>query len=281
MKAKFLPLFAMLFLSDGSGQAAVRTFEVKSRVPVHEDRRHYETVKHNYGFRVEIISDEDGVKAESLREGRPLVTARKGERYSIRLYNPLPVRVAVNLSVDGLNSITGKPSGIADGTKWIIDANSFITIRGWQVGADQARRFFFTDKPASYAAWRGEKVGKDLAANCGVIGAAYFWSRKELESYYDQYPIYRPSTRYSQSQARGAAEDAAKPSPSAPAEAQRAGTGMGEREAHPTIQVDFRYDAGMYRVSDAVLIYYDFERNRRPDPFPDLSFAPEMPENGR
>ena len=55
----------------------------------------------------------------------------------------------------------------------------------------------------------------------------------------------------------------------------------GERESHPTTQVAFNYDTGMYRASQAVLIYYDFRKpTPAPNPFPGLSYAPEMPAIG-
>jgi hypothetical protein len=238
------------------------------------------------------------VKVEASKNGRPYVTAQKGENYSVRLYNPLPVRVAVNLTVDGLNSITGKPSGIADGEKWMIDPYSTVTIPGWQVNGGESRRFFFTNKPKSYAKWQGDNLGKDLAANCGVIGAAYFWNQGELDQYYESHPQYRytqnyyPMDRaqgYDHSVAKKSRSlDAAAPAASGmgamkeemrpePAPQEQAGTGMGERESHPTYQVSFTYDRGMYHPSQAVIIYYGFAETPGPNPFPDSDFAPEMP----
>jgi len=205
----------------------------------------------------------------------------------VRLYNPLPVRVAVNLTVDGLNSITGKPSGISDGEKWIIDPYSSATIPGWQVSGEEARRFFFTEKPKSYAKWRAEGMGMDLSANCGVIGAAFFWNQGELDRYYDSHPIYRMTQhKYSLSKKEGFNTPSA-----APASAERAidmdmikkepqeqaGTGMGENESHPTVRVEFDYDTGMYSLSQALVIYYGFARVTSPNPFPAIGFAPEMP----
>lgn len=127
-------LVALLALAASSTQAAEKNFNVKYRFAIMEDGGLiHEIRRQNYGFRVEIVNDAEGVKSEGSKNGYPFVTASKGERYSVRLTNPLPVRVAVNLTVDGLNSITGKPSGIADGEKWMIDPYSSITIPGWQV----------------------------------------------------------------------------------------------------------------------------------------------------
>ena len=302
---------SLIVLSALPAGAAVKDFRVKYLQSIYEDGVLNRQARHNpLGFRVEIVSDNEGVKAESSRDGRPFVAASPDERYSVRLYNPLPVRVAVNLTLDGLNSISGKPSGISDGQKWVIDPYSSVTIPGWQVSGGEARRFFFTEKHGSYAKWRGDMTGKDLAANCGVIGAAYFWNQAELDQYYAEHPIYRtsqkpkpyPYDRYidnvspvkgtgsfsmdSSDRAGNAPAPAASGAmvdqsemaePRAQMKKEKAGTGMGERGSHPTYEVDFRYDTGMYDVSQAVVIYYDFARTRTPDPFPDLSFAPEMP----
>jgi hypothetical protein len=157
------------------------------------------------------------------------------------------------------------------------------------VNGEEARRFFFTEKPKSYAQWRGDELGKDLAANCGVIGAAYFWSQKELDAYYEAHPQYRyPVCAMPCLSAKGQAfhEKAfgassmsvgalAAPRPASPE--QQAGTGMGERESNPTQLVAFDFDTGMYRLSQAIVLYYDFAEVPTPNPFPALSYAPEMP----
>jgi hypothetical protein len=287
-------MVVLLAVLASNSMAAVKNNDVKyTQVIVEDGRSTHQAQRQSYGFRVEIISDNEGVKAETYKNGRPFITAAKGENYSVRIYNPLPVRVAVNLTVDGINSISGKPSGISDGHKWMIDAYSSVTIPGWQVSGGEARRFFFTDKPKSYAKWRGDSLGRDLAANCGVIGAAYFWNQQELNQYYETHPIYRTTYRpypytneYSK---KSKAFDSASGLAGAPAPApeamkdvraeepqEQAGTGMGERESHPTTQVNFEYNTGMYSLSQALVIYYDFAKVSSPNPFPDGGYSPEM-----
>lgn len=150
----------------------------------HQWRHNYQAVKSYKGrnFRMEIISDRSGRKLVGSRYGRPYVTAHPGEKYSIVLYNPLPVTVAVNLTIDGLNSISGAPSTPSGDRKWLIDPHSSIRIKGWQVSDQHGRRFYFTSKEASYASWRSNEWGSDLSVNCGVIGAAFFWSKKDLKA---------------------------------------------------------------------------------------------------
>jgi hypothetical protein len=289
---RWTPLCMAVLFQASAAQAAVQPFPILQRLAVLENgRMWHEPQRTPMSFQVDVISDSEGIKYETVRDGKPFVAAKPGENYSVRLYNPLPVRVAVNLTVDGLNSLTGKPSGISDGAKWLIEPFRFIEIRGWQVNANETRRFFFTDKPTSYAQWRGEHLGKDLEANCGVIGAAFFWSQKDLNHYYDDHPQIRYTQIYSPlaSQAAGLQNRAAtrksfgesraslSSDAAAIAEKQQAGTGMGTLESHPTELIDFNYDTGMYKARQAVLIYYDFVHEPPPNPFPDMNYAPEMP----
>jgi hypothetical protein len=299
MRFKNLPLAALLPLSVlgvSSVHAAVKDYDVNCRLAVIQDGQLiHESRRQAYGFSVEIISDDEGVKEETNRNGKPFVAAAEGENYSVRLTNPLPVEVAVNLTVDGLNSISGKPSGISDGEKWILEPNSSVTIPGWQVNGASARRFFFTDKPKSYAKWRGDSLGKDLSANCGVIGAAFFWSQTDLNRYFDEHPSYRysqnawahnnwfakkslcvPNVASNSLAAQGVPERDEEPL-AAPVPEQQAGTGMGDSESHPTYQVNFDYDRGMYQAAQAVVIYYDFAKAEEPNPFPDMAYAPQQP----
>ena len=248
------------------------TFEARTRV-VRGDSERYEVRPYTYYFRIEVLDDRTGLKREGVKDGKPFIEAVPEERYSVRLYNPLPVRVGVNLTVDGLSSISGRPAGPSKGKKWIIQPNSFVTIPGWQVSGDDTRRFFFTSKEASYAAWRSNTWGKDLSVNCGVIGAAYFWSKDDMADWLEEHPVYEPVYREEISGNESTRQKAAAPS----AERQDAGTGMGERESHPVRNVEFHFDTGMYRASQAVVIYYDFAPEPpRPRPFTE-DYAPEMP----
>ena len=54
-------------------------------------------------------------------DGRWYVEALKGREYAIRLRNPFPVRVAIALSVDGLNTIDARHTDAADARKWVLD----------------------------------------------------------------------------------------------------------------------------------------------------------------
>ena len=104
-------------------------------------------------------------------EGRWYVEARKGREYAIRLRNPYPVRVAVALSVDGLNTIDARETTAAGARKWVLGPYETVTISGWQTSQLEARRFEFTTEARSY----GQALGK--TANLGVISAVFFKER--------------------------------------------------------------------------------------------------------
>jgi hypothetical protein len=121
---------------------------------------------------------------EILVNGRPLdeyqargkryVEAIEGAEYEVRLRNTLPYRVAVALSVDGLNTIDARRTTAWNASKWIIEPYGTISIGGWQMSSQRARRFYFTSERDSY----GAKLGQ--TSNLGVISAIFFRERQPL-----------------------------------------------------------------------------------------------------
>ena len=106
-----------------------------------------------------------------LHDGRWYVEAFKGREYAIRLRNPYGVRVAVALSVDGLNTIDARHTTAPDARKWVLGPYETVTISGWQTSRTEARRFEFTTEEQSYA----QALGR--GANLGVISAVFFRER--------------------------------------------------------------------------------------------------------
>jgi hypothetical protein len=104
-------------------------------------------------------------------QGTTYIEAIKDKKYSIRISTPLGERVAVALSVDGLNTIDAKHTDASQAAKWILDPYESITISGWQVNDQQARQFYFTTEEKSY----GARLGK--TANLGLISAVFFRER--------------------------------------------------------------------------------------------------------
>lgn len=171
-------------------------------------------------------------------DGRWYVEALKGREYAIQLRNPYGVRVAVALSVDGLNTIDARQTSAREARKWVLDPYQTVTISGWQTSRTEARRFEFTTEERSY----GQALGK--TANFGVISAVFFKERVPEIRTLDE------SARL-QSQAPPA-------SPRADASAKReeyAATGMGRKTDHAVVDVRLNLEEA---PSHAVNIRYEF-----------------------
>lgn len=117
--------------------------------------------------RVELLVD-GRLAREYRRSDTTYIEARKNKEYSIRLSNDSGRRVAVALAVDGLNTIDAKRSSAADAAKWVLGPWEQITVTGWQVSSQHARRFVFTTEQKSYGAWLGK------TSDLGVIEAVVF-----------------------------------------------------------------------------------------------------------
>jgi len=123
------------------------------------------------GFEVQILVDGRPLEEYNAR-GKSYVEALAGAEYEVRIRNPLPYRVAVALSVDGLNSIDARHTTAWNASKWVIEPYGTINISGWQMSSERARRFYFTSERDSY----GAKLGQ--TSNLGVVSAVFFRERR-------------------------------------------------------------------------------------------------------
>lgn len=182
--------------------------------------------------------------------GRWYVEALKGREYAIRLRNPYPVRVAVALSVDGLNTIDARESTAADARKWVLGPYETVTISGWQTSQTEARRFEFTTEARSYA----QALGK--SANLGVISAVFFKERVRVLTSDPALERPAPAPRAESSARQDApASAAAGTSKHQKAVDEYAATGMGRRTDHAVEQVRMDLEDA---PSQAVNIRYEF-----------------------
>ena len=176
---------------------------------------------------VDIIVD--GARQPRYAQGgRWYVEARKGREYAIRLRNPYAVRVAVALSVDGLNTIDARATTAAHARKWVLGPYETVTISGWQTSQLEARRFEFTTEARSY----GQALGK--TANLGVISVVFFKERVPT--------IMRDTEKDDRGRRMPAPPSSAPVEEAASAAEKRvddefAATGMGRRTDHAVTQV--------------------------------------------
>ncbi len=241
-----------------------------------------------------MAMERDAYSMEILVDGRPLeeyhargrtyVEALENAEYSIRLTNRTGRRVAVALSVDGLNTIDARHTSAREGRKWILAPRQSIVLEGWQTASDTARRFYFTTEERSYGAWLGR------TDNLGLVSAVFFREQRPL-------PV-----PYSEGEARLRQEGAPAPSGAADrglGESKRraaeapsedlAATGIGREvrhrvrrvqfdpEEHPAAVIEMRYEYRDALVRLGVLPTADdpLARRERGRGFIDSGFAPD------
>jgi hypothetical protein len=172
---------------------------------------------------------------EYAHNGTTYIEAVRGRDFTIRLSNPTPYRVAVALSVDGLNTLDARHTDPWQAAKWVLAPYESVEIPGWQVSDETARHFYFTGERQSY----GAKIGK--TQNLGIIEAVFFRERRRYPvDDFSSGELHRrdaPPAPRSEAPAAGAM-----PMPQ-PSEAEGrlsddyAATGMGQRDDHSIEEV--------------------------------------------
>jgi hypothetical protein len=204
------------------------------------------------GFGLKVMVDETP-RPEYWHNGTLYVEALRGSSYSLRITNPTPYRVAVALSVDGLNTIDARHTDARSATKWVLGPYESTDISGWQVNDRTARSFFFTGERHSYGAALGQ------TDNLGVIEAVFYREKRPRITEYEYSPRYEADSRE-----MGATGSAPAPPPAkaqAPAESQGklsddyAATGMGRRERHEVESVDIDLER---EPAASIRIRYEF-----------------------
>lgn len=132
---------------------------------------YWSPVEVDRAFEMTILVDGQSLEEYNAR-GKSYVEALAGKEYEIRVRNPLPYRVAVALSVDGLNTIDAQHTTAWNASKWVIEPYGSITISGWQMSSERARHFYFTSERDSYGARLGQ------TSNLGNISAVFFRERR-------------------------------------------------------------------------------------------------------
>ena len=156
------------------GLGVALLFQRANATEIPQDRGSERVSRRPYpNFEVDVLVNGRPV-AEYKARGRTYVEALQGSEYELRVRNGSPDRVAVALSVDGLNTIDARHTSAWNASKWVIEPYQTITISGWQVSSERARRFYFTNERDSY----GAKLGQ--TENLGVISAVFFRERNRV-----------------------------------------------------------------------------------------------------
>jgi len=209
-------------------------------------------------FNVQVLVDGRPLEEYEAR-GRAYVEALEGREYELRVRNPLPYRVAVALSVDGLNSIDARHTTAWEASKWVIEPYGTIDISGWQVSSSRARHFYFTSERDSYGARLGQ------TANLGVISAVFFRERQPIPVRVipppEPRPVQPPYKKDGMNEGRSSAgaataerrDKAAKPYPAPDDES--AATGIGRSVGNDVRWVNMQLEP---RAVSEITIRYEF-----------------------
>jgi len=265
----------------GFGLATIGAFPTEAfpcRIPEPESR-----------YSMEVLVDGAPLTAYPAN-GATYVEALKGKEYAIRLTNRTGERVAVALSVDGLNSIDARHTSAQDSRKWILAPWETTTLSGWQTGSGTARRFVFTSEARSYGAWLNR------TSDLGVITAAFFREARRRDLMAPEAAAPQPLSKDQDRRENGAAapSEKAKGELKTRAADELAATGIGREIEHRVVSVEFdeedtpsRVLAVRYEFHDAlvklgVLPACDeaLARRERARGFSDSGFAPD-PFRGR
>jgi hypothetical protein len=215
------------------------------------------TFAQNQAVRVIRRPEPPSFDLEVLVNGRPLteyaargktyIEAIQGAEYELRVRNSSSDRIAVALSVDGLNTVDARHTSAWNASKWVIEPYQTITISGWQMSSERARRFYFTNERDSY----GAKLGQ--TANLGVISAVFFRERGRPISVTP--PVHLPLEKdrvESEQSARGQEAPAAKSRPTYDDDYAATGIGRNVRndvqwvnmdlDSNPAGEVTIRYE---------------------------------------
>ena len=200
--------------------------------------------------------DTGALLPQYAHDGQRWTPGERGHRYGVRLRNASPQRVLVVLSVDGINAISGEQA-TPDQTGYVLNPWQSTDITGWRKSNYQVAQFVFSSPGDSYA----ERTGR--GDNLGVVGIAVFNERNPVR--WEHRPT-APLRRAVPAAASASTQDAARSesrmmSESAPAPAQRLGTGHGEREASSVRNTAF--ERATDDPTQVVQLRYDSARNLR------------------
>ncbi len=238
---------------------------------------------------IEVLVDWQPLPEYAAR-GTTYIEALRGREYGVRLTNRTDTRIAVALAVDGLNSIDARTTDATSASKWVLGPRETITIEGWQMSADTARRFFFTTEENSYGEWLGN------IDNLGVIEAVVFVEKPPRRTFGDGLSGRSAQAPRAAREARPSAEAESGAAEKSDAD-DLAATGIGrevdhrvrrvhlELEEAPAARLRLRYEYREQLVHLGVLPSPEearaLARRERARGFEDFTFAPDPFTGGR
>jgi len=192
-------------------------------------------LSHASPIEVDILSDNGrqylsipfkDYSADGTQITKKYLEAVKGRNYTIAIRNNLPERIGVVIAVDGRNIISGRKSYLKQNERmYIIEPYGQSSFEGWRTDMKTVHRFYFTSEADSYSA----RTFDDSSA-MGVIAVAVFREKPRPQALKKErraaagYPGDAPAPARSENKA---------------AESDSAGTGFGQENYAPAVEVQF------------------------------------------
>ncbi len=195
-------------------------FVVVTSSYLNADERHYQYSP----IQIDIVDDtgrilnQYDVHSGKAKIHRAYLEAIKNKRYQLRIRNNSHHRVGLVIAVDGRNILTGGKSYLGRNERmYVLNPHETSYYKGWRTARNQVNRFYFTSANNSYSNAWGDRSAM------GVIAVAVF-----NEKYKPRYKKHNHLQEHSAPSARGYSND------------DSTGTGFGEEEYSPTINVRFK-----------------------------------------
>jgi hypothetical protein len=193
--------------------------------------------------------------------GRLYLEAREGGRYTVALSNRTAERLGVELTVDGLNVISGSRDDRRPGRMYVLGPGERTEVQGWRTSLREVRRFTFVDEARSYAARTGQANPK-----VGWIEVAAYREHRPHVRFEGPMPpsLDRDAAGASSAEAASpraqASGEKSEGRADAPAPRGYPGTGWGARTEDHAVLVDFRPQP---QPSDRVTLRYEYKSGLR------------------
>ncbi len=196
--------------------------------------------------------------------GRFYLEARRGGAYSLRLASRSHERLAVLVSVDGLNVVSGDREAVPAAGTWSRPGRMYVLepwtdtlIQGWRTSLAEVRRFEFVDEERSYATRSGKANAK-----MGWIEVAVYRERPRRLKPVPAAPEVTPRDEGEAGAARKRNDDqrSARPESSSPTAQGYPGTGWGPRTEDHVVVVDFQPQP---TVAEKVTLRYEYASGLR------------------
>lgn len=132
-------------------------------------------------FSIWLEVDNQPLSETNFTQNQTIVEAIADKRYEVVFENRSNRRVLVELFIDGLSVVDGKPRNLNRVDGYIVDSDSRTRIPGWRISASEIASFVFSNLEWGYNAVKGESTKESGKIEVWIYREKGSWQH---ESYY-------------------------------------------------------------------------------------------------